>query len=152
LLLSRERVGRYLVQPSHPSLRLWQDSRDAVLSASVSAAPPVEYTPKLRLLADGKLPFCPSPRHLLKVYVLGTSTTDEIRIEKLRPRDAVIEMTRNTFLLEVSEHSMLRHHYTQLLDVAECLPFYRVEYPRQFNRLGDVRRTIGDHVRHAQAA
>jgi hypothetical protein len=146
LLLSRTGNGGYLVQPSHPSIRLWDDSRHAVLPAWTSMAPAVDYTPKLRMLAGANVPFCPLPRPLAKVYILGSSMTEEICISAVGGRDAVIATVQNCFLLDVDERAVLEHHYQQLLALAERVRFFRLEYPRRFDRLDDVRSAIVSHA------
>ena len=48
--------------PSHPSIRLWEDSRRALVAASAATAPPVQYTDKARFLAGEGIAFCAQPR------------------------------------------------------------------------------------------
>jgi hypothetical protein len=142
LLLRESETGGYLIQPSHPSIRLWDDSRQAVLPAATSVAPAVDYTPKLRMLAGAEVPFCPEPRPLRQIFVLGTVETDTICISPISARDAVIEAARNCFLLDVDEQTALKHHYQQLLALASRVPFFRLDFPRRFDRLDEVRRAI----------
>ena len=51
-LLVEEANGGYRVLPSHPSIRLWEDSEDALVAEEVPIAPPVQYTSKARFLAS----------------------------------------------------------------------------------------------------
>ena len=61
-LLLEPADGGYEVQPSHPSIRLWRDSQEALLGDDAQLAPPVQYTSKARLLSGGDLAFCPVSR------------------------------------------------------------------------------------------
>lgn len=146
LLLAETEAGDYQVQPSHPSIRLWDDSRQAVLPPSTAAAPAVDYTPKLRMLAGQDVPFCPQARTLKKIYVLDGSESTQIAISPIGGRDAVIETVRNCFLLDVDEQAALKQHYKQLLALASSVPFFRLEYPRRFDRLAEVRSAITAHA------
>jgi hypothetical protein len=146
LLLGELETGDYLVQPSHPSIRLWDDSRHAVLPATTAIAPAVDYTPKLRLLAGAEAPFCPEPRPLRRIYVLGAESEAPV-FAPISARDAVIEAVRNCFLLDVDERTVLKHHYQQLLELAARVSFFRFEYPRRFERLDEVRQAVIAHSR-----
>ena len=50
--------------PSHPSIRLWRDSREALIEPGTDTAPAVQHTSKARLLAGPALAHCPRPRML----------------------------------------------------------------------------------------
>ena len=65
------REDRYHVQPSRPSIRLWQDSQDALIGGRQSPAPAVSYTDKARFVAEGLLPLCNESQPLLGAFFLG---------------------------------------------------------------------------------
>lgn len=137
-----------LAKPSHPSIRLWDDSRQAVMPQTAKTAPPVDYTPKARLLADDEVAYCDAPRPLRCMYFLGDGNTDEVSIEPVSGRDAMIELVRHSFLLDIEEREMLSHHFGQLTELAKRLMFFRLDYPRQYEMLPQVRDAV---VRHATA-
>lgn len=136
----------YLAQPSHPSIRLWDDSRQAVVPDTARDAPPVDYTPKARVLADKEVAFCDVARPLACVYFLGDGKTDTVTITPVGGRDAMIELVRHTFLLDIEERDMLMHHFGQLTDLVKTLKFFRLDYPRRYDFLETVRETIVQHV------
>lgn len=148
LMVSHSEEGGYLVQPSHPSIRLWEDSRRALMP-DTPLAPAVDFTSKSRLLAGTEIPFCETPLPLKSVYVLEKSNVDGVVIEAVSRRDAVIQMVKNCFLLDVDESVALRHHYGQLLSMANQVPFFRLDYPRAFDFLPQVRDAV---IRHALRA
>ena len=43
--------GRCMIIPSHPSIRLWEDSQEALVNSSAEMAPAVSFTSKARFLA-----------------------------------------------------------------------------------------------------
>lgn len=145
--LQLEQSGEvYLAQPSHPSIRLWDDSRQAVVPDTAKDAPPVEYTPKARVLADKEVAFCDVARPLACVYFLGEGKTNTVTITPVGGRDAMIELVRHTFLLDIEERDMLMHHFGQLTDLVKTLKFFRLDYPRRYDFLETVREAIVQHV------
>ena len=59
------------ILPSHPSIRLWEDSEAALIVPGVRTAPALPFTPKSRFLAGDEIRFCDQPRPLRRVYFLG---------------------------------------------------------------------------------
>jgi hypothetical protein len=138
--------GGYLIQPSHPSIRLWDDSRQALIPESAQVAPPVDFTPKSRFLADDEVAYCDAARPLCCVYFLGEGATDTVLIEPVSGRDAMIELVRHSFLLDIEAREMLMHHFGQLTDLARMPMFFRLDYPRRYELLPMVREAV---IRHA---
>jgi hypothetical protein len=142
-VIDRPESLAYFVQPSHPSIRLWDDSREALVPPETPQAPPVAYTSKFRLLAGKQIAFCPEPRRLARVYLLAAG--DDITVQPVGGRDAVIEMMRNCFLLEVDDKPALARHHEQILQVAGAVPFFRLSYPRRYDCLPAVRDAVRSH-------
>jgi len=145
LLADKEGDG-FVVRPGHPSIRLWEDSREALIPDVTHAASPVDYTPKARLLADDQVAFCDIVRPLRGAYFLGEGNTDLIEIEPVGGRDAMIELVRHSFLLDVEEREMLTHQFEQLSALVEIPMFFRLDYPRSYEVLPDVRDAVIRHV------
>ena len=138
----------YLIQPSHPSIRLWDDSRLALMPDTAQTAPPVDFTPKSRFLADDEVAYCDEARPLRCMYFLGTGDTDAVSIEPVSGRDAMVEMVRHSFLLDIEAREMLMHHFGQLTELARIPMFFRLDYPREYEMLPQVRDAV---IRHATA-
>ena len=136
----------YLAKPSHPSIRLWDDSRRALIPETTSLMPPVDYTPKARLLADDEVVYCDVPRPLKAMYFLGEGRADGVKIKKMSGRDAMIELVKHSFLLDIEEREMLKHHFGQLTELAKRPMFFRLDYPRQYEKLPQVREAIIKHA------
>lgn len=139
LLLEPAKDG-YLTLPSHPSIRLWRDSREALLGAQGSAGPGAPH--KTRHTAGSRMAFCAQARPLRLACFLGDGTCTEPRIQRMSPSDALIEWCRNSFLLDPWERPMLAAHFDRLAALANRLPCYRLDYPRRFEALGAVRQAI----------
>ncbi len=133
--------------PSHPSIRLWQDSEAALVPPTARRAPPVHYTAKARFLADDDLLFCAQPRPLRRVYFLGDGRAATLEWRRLTPAEAVIEWVKHSFLLDIEEKPRLASHFDQVATLANQPIHYRLDYPRRFEDLAYVREAIVAHAR-----
>ena len=146
LLLEQEN-GRPTVVPSHPSVRLWPDSEEALLPQGCDRAPAVSFTDKARLLAGPAIAFRSEPAPLGCVYFLDNQEVSEVTITPMRPADVLISCVKNSFLLDINEQQQLSNHFDELARLAELPIHFRLDYPREYGRLPAVREAI---VRHAQ--
>lgn len=138
--------GDWRILPSHPSIRLWEDSQLALIAAGALTAPPVSYTSKSRFLAGDAIVFCEQPRRLQCVYFLGTGVATAPQFERLSPGEALIELVKHSFLLDIEERELLATHFDELSRLAGRPLYYRLDYPRRFSDLTEVRKAIVDHV------
>ena len=138
--------GQCWITPSHPSVRLWEDSQEALIHQAVELAPAVAYTPKARLLAGDRLAFCDSVQPLRRVYFLGEGAAPSLTIEAVRPAEALMELVKNSFLLDIEERELLVWHFDEMVRLAELPIYYRLDYPRCYDDLPRVREAIIRHV------
>jgi len=136
----------YIIRPSHPSIRLWDDSREAIADSSSLAAPPIDYNAKARILADEKFQFCAENRPLGHVYFLGDGSSQDVSITDVSSQKAVIEMLRHCFLLGVDEREILTHNFQRLAELSRSPIFFRLDYPRRYDILDQVREVVVKHV------
>jgi hypothetical protein len=136
----------YLVIPSHPSIRLWEDSQKMVLARNTEAAPPLHFTSKTRFLAGPGLPYCDQPRPLRAVYFLGDGSAQDIIFRRLSPAETLVGWTKNSFLLDVEDRAMMSAHFDRVGALANTLACYHLDYPRRFDDLNRLLRAILDHV------
>lgn len=146
LLLEEDAPG-YRVMPSHPSIRLWKDSEDALIAPGAEMAPPLHYTSKSRFLAGERLAFCERPLPLRRVYFLGGGAPG-IEIRRLEPAEAVLEWVKHSFLLDIEEKPLLAGHFDRVAKLANRPIHYRLDYPRRFECLTQIRQAIVDHGQH----
>lgn len=136
----------HVVLPSHPSIRLWEDSEAALIAPGTMAAPALEFTPKARFLAGPHLGFCDEPRPLRRVYFLGDGSAPDIAFQRLSGSEAMIEWVKHSFLLDIEETPRLASHFNQLARLANETIHYRLDYPRRYEDLARVRRAIVEHT------
>ncbi|RVB80659.1 MULTISPECIES: hypothetical protein [unclassified Mesorhizobium] len=139
--------GGFQIMPSHPSIRLWEDSEEALVGKDgVRKAPPVQFTSKARFLAGDEIAFCGQPRRLRHVYFLGEGVQQEAVFEGMTGREALMELMKHSFLLEIEAHELLAAHFDELSSLAGQPIFYRLDYPRRFEDLPRVRQAIVKHA------
>jgi hypothetical protein len=139
--------GQGVAVPSHPSIRLWQDSRQALLGDDACAAPALEFTTKLRYLAGNQVEFCAHARRLRCAFFLGNGTGIRVECVRLEPGSALIELVRHSFLLDIEKRDLLAAHFDSLSSLVRDVACFRFDFPRRFEALPDVRNEILRHVR-----
>lgn len=137
--------SRCMAQPGHASIRLWEDSHDALVPPNVRLADPVQHTSKARVLAGGAFTHCSQPLPLRRIYVLGTGAGNSPTFTPIRPADALIELVKHSFLLDIEHRDLLARHFDELARIAAFPIHYHLDYPRRYDDLHDVRRAILDH-------
>ena len=135
------------ILPSHPSIRLWEDSETALIAPGVRTAPALPFTPKSRFLAGDEIHFCDQPRPLRRVYFLGNGKVATLGFQRLSAAEALVEWVKHSFLLDVEEKPRLASHFDQVAKLANQPIHYRLDYPRRFEELAWVRAAIVEHAR-----
>ena len=146
-LMLEKRADGYDVLPSHPSIRLWSDSTEALIDPDTASAPAVCYTSKSRFLAGDRVRFCDRPQPLRDVYFLGEGLVDAVSIEPLSPTQALIEWVKHSFLLDIEEQPRLASHFDDVARLANHHFHFRLDYPRRYDALPEVRAAIIEHAR-----
>lgn len=137
----------YQVLPSHPSIRLWADSSEALIGPGAASAPAVSYTSKSRFLAGDQVPFCSRPQPLRCVYFLGAGDAAGITITPLAPAQALIEWVKHSFLLDIEEQPRLASHFDDVARLSDHPVHFHLDYPRHYRLLPQVQAAIQTHLR-----
>jgi hypothetical protein len=145
-LVMEQGVAGFEALPSHPSIRLWEDSEAALITPAARRAPPVHYTSKARFLADEDLAFCEVARPLLRVYFLGDGSATRLKLKRLSAAETLVEWVKHSFLLDIQEQRRLASHFDQVAALANQPIHYRLDYPRRFEELAAVRQAIMTHA------
>ncbi len=143
--------GRCMILPSHPSIRLWQDSQDALMHPDAATAAPVSFTSKARFMAGPGVAFCDAQRPLACVFFLGQGDVHTPRIAPLRPAEALIELVKHSFLLDIEARDMLARHFDDLTRLAALPIYFRLDYPRSYAALPAVHQAILRHTAEKSA-
>ena len=138
--------GGYQVRPSHPSIRLWRDSEEALFEPGSQIAPALPFTSKSRFLAGPNIAFCPQALPLHRVYFMGRGDTSEMIRASVTGAESMIEWVRHSFLLDVDKRGLLASHFVRVSRLANQPIHFRLDYPRRFEQLSEVREAIVAHL------
>jgi len=146
-LFLKERGGQFFGLPSYPGLRLWPDVISALFGHEIELSQVTHYTEKKRLALDNAgLPFCPDLVPLRRAYVLAppeeVGDRSSITMTPLFPRDALMELVKHAYRLDIADRQALGQEFEILARVAALLPLYRLSFPRDFSLLPAVRDAI----------
>jgi hypothetical protein len=145
-LLIEEVDGSCLAMPSHASVRLWDDSVEALVGDDVLQAGPVSYTPKARLLAGDALAYSDQPQPLLAAFVLAAGDSDSISIEALNGLGRYMGWLSNSFLLDIEDRDLLSQHFDWTHRVSNTIATFTLDYPRDYGILPKVRDFVRKHL------
>ncbi len=137
--------------PSHASVRLWEDSVEALArgrpqGASYSRGQAPSYTDKARLLAGGVLKFHDRPARLLAAYLLQDEEANETTIAPLDGSARHMAWVENSFLLDIEDRDLLARHFDWTHRISSRVPTFSLDYPRDYGMLPEVRRSIQEHA------
>jgi hypothetical protein len=140
--------GVYQVLPSHPSLRLWQDSRERLLHDEREKAPALTYTSKAGFLAGTRLGHCCEPRSLRTAYFLGDGSAAEIAFRRLTEAESLLAWARHSFVLDVEDRTLISAHFDGIATLANHLVCYDLDYPRRYDDLDGLLEAVVAHATH----
>ena len=156
LLLERQN-GQIFGIPSYPGLRLWSDAFSSLSDADAALSPVAHYTRKQRLVSNNSgLPFCHDPHPLCQVYLLPSpeemENTSTITIIPLLARDAFITLVKYSFHLDITDKKRTREEFEYLGQVANSVPCYKLNFPRDLSRLPEVREAILENINQPESS
>jgi len=129
-----------MVQPGIARIKLAPETVQAVLPG-VGRGRINVLTNKLELpLASGT--FCGEPTELRRIYVLRRTESDRITIRALSSKAAVMALIRHTFNVRVVRPERLKMQFEHALWVLDSVPMRTLSYPRDIERLADVRAAV----------
>ncbi|HVC21064.1 MAG TPA: hypothetical protein VNE16_13380 [Vicinamibacterales bacterium] len=137
--------------PTYPSARLWDDSLRALYgTAPGRLAPVAQYTRKRRLgPGTGRFRFCEEPLPLVRLYVLtpGRRAAAGGRLTGISRREAMVELLRFTFHLDVTDAEALAVRFRLAGQVAGQVAIRALALPSGLDGLVSVRRLLEDDLK-----
>ena len=148
-LAIKEDDGGFFAIPAYPGLRLWTDSGQS-LSTDWSNAPEVaHYTRKRRILNTPAAENFPTRLEPLTViYCLareasgdGPSVSSPV-IEPMRPNDAFLQLLSASFMLDITDRSVLTRNLRFIERLFTTVAVRRLRIPDGFSSLPKVRAAV----------
>jgi hypothetical protein len=143
-LIVKEGVGQFLAVPAYSSLRLWNDSADALGGGLGRRHRVAAYSQKIRIkVSTSKIPFCGDPAPLRCVYLLETRRARrEVLIEPLSERDAFVALVRLAFRLDPYDRGHLANEMDRLARLSRVVPIRLLRIPRRLENLSSVQEAV----------
>lgn len=124
--------------PSRPVLRLFDDSAARLLSRG----PAPDEEAKLTIPAGSDFPHWPEPCQLSALFLLGPGESKTTSIEAMQAAEALTNLMRHSFILDVDDRPRLKAHFGRLAELAQGVDCYALDYPRRYAELDKVIDTI----------
>jgi hypothetical protein len=143
LVTARERSASAV--PAYPGVRLWADSERAV-AAGLTGWGRTEPSAKQRFTSG--LPFARGESVLTDVYVIDRAAAGSIGFARLSPRDAVVELLRETYRLALDDRAAMARELDALTAIASRLACWRLSFPRRLEAWPVLAAAVEAHSRH----
>ena len=145
LLILHENRDRVLAYPGPPRIKLFPKIARRFLGEAASGVRMNPDTEKLILPLDDSRR-CDTPVPIKAVYTLAgpdeVFRTKEIRFEPLSPRQAFLELVKNTFNRRVIDPRRLERQLHLNARLVTRVPVRKLSFPRMWRRLPSVREAI----------
>src|SRR5215510_16473744 len=144
LPLSKDRSEQFIAVPTYSSLRLWNDSADALGGDFGRRRRVAAYSQKIRFNGStSKIPFCGDPAPLRCGYLLETRAARRgVLIEPLSERDAFIALIRLAFRLDPYDRIHLANEMDRLARLSRVVSVRLLRVPRQLQSLSLVQEAV----------
>lgn len=129
----------YTLRPKPSSLRLFKDSAEHLLGRNLDYA---ASSGKQSIAAADELPFMDEHRPLTAICVLGEDHNAPLSLRALSPAAALPRLLPHAFILDVEDKPRLKSHFERLGQLAQHVPVYALDYPREYSALPKVRSAI----------
>lgn len=141
-----------MVRAVYRSLRLLPDSVAALIPSVVDTSLVADHSRKhqveLAALADP----AEAPQPLTAIFVLGApGTNDAIECRPARPADACMAIVENSFALNPADINQARRRLDRARQLVARVPCWQLSYPRDYDRLPEVRAAMLDSMEAATA-
>lgn len=130
-----------IVRPHHNNVRLWNESVRGLFPPDQTTELYSTYTSKQRLNADGVLQYHDKPLPVAAAFVLEKAER-EVSVRRLEGHAAHRAWMKNMFVLDPDRTEAFGALFAWSAHIAGHVPTYQLSYPRDFDLLPNVRRTI----------
>jgi hypothetical protein len=145
-LITEARNGTYHILPSHPSIRLWDDSQEELLTPDSAPILPVSYTQKSRFLASSGLAYCDKSMPFRAAYFLGDGNAGDVAIQPLSASEVLVQFLSNSFQLDVESPTALSRGFDGTAELCRHVRGFLLDYPRDYESLERIRNAITQHA------
>ncbi len=134
----------FALHPKASALRLFSDSAAYLLGQDPSAPGSVF---KQSIPASAGIAVHDEAVPLARIYFLGQDHDAALAIRQTGPADALREMLKHSFILDVEDKQRLNAHFCRIAGLSEKIPCFTLDYPRRYSELARVLEAIIDASR-----
>lgn len=132
--LEREEA-HYMLRPKRTDLRLFADSAQILFGKARKAGSKEE---KLAYAGGPQCPFREEPAPLRAMFLIGGDHSSPIRVKRLHVGQVLTSLMQHAFVLDVEDRERMEAHFGRLADLAESVPAFALDYPRDYSALPEV--------------
>lgn len=143
-LLLRQESDGWRALPYYSGVRLWPHNVEGLFMGAAKGVEVAHYTRKQRVSAAPLLPFTGEPLPLRHLFFLGDpeQASATVSLTPLTPRAAFMALLENHFVLEIRKPAVLKRQFEAIGRLTETVACFALNYPRQYERLAEVRATL----------
>jgi Phosphoenolpyruvate carboxykinase len=132
-----EDSGTFTGEAVYPSLRLYRESIDQVLSGDIPTAAMAFYSDKQHVRVSGLDEAGPARHPIGGIYVLADGKAG-IALDRYSPSEGCMALLENSFALDPSDGAMAARRMGMAARVAAQVPCYELAYPYDFSLLDEI--------------
>jgi hypothetical protein len=130
--------------PGYASIRLWEDSCDALFASTIDTAEVAHYTSKRRMPVRQQIA---EPQPISAIYLLDSQAddSDEIAIRPLSGRDAFMCLMHYSFKLDPFDQRAAIADFPLLSQIAQLPLIFSLRYGHAYSQLPALHDAILQH-------
>jgi hypothetical protein len=132
-----EAGGAFTGEAVYPSLRLYRESIDQVLSGAIPTAAMAFYSDKRHVRVSGLGEAGPARHPIGAIYVLVDGEAG-IALDRYSPVEGCMALVENSFALDPADAAMAARRLGMAARVAAQVPCYELAYPYDFSLLEEI--------------
>lgn len=125
----------------YPGIRLLPMTLSALFADSIPTAEVAHYASKRRIVPDARMSPANFPAAAL-FFLSEQAGTGQVSISPMGAADACIGIVSKSFALDPSDKLRARNRIEQASHLANALPAFALDYPREISALPQVRQAI----------
>jgi hypothetical protein len=105
---------------------------------------PAHSPEKVHVLASAVHRHCVDPQPLDQIFFLDGDESAAVQVRRLGVSEAFHRLIAHSILLDAGQSSLRARHLSQVGTLAQCPIHYRLDYPRRYEALAELCRTLVD--------
>lgn len=131
---------------TYPSLRLYEDSIESLVTGNSTLSPVSEYSDKQRIALAIDQELAVPAVHAMYFLSDPETVVGDILIENMRPANTCIELIERSFRLDLGNRTQSRQLMTAAAALTQSVPAYRLSYPHDFENNARLLARLLQHV------